>query len=266
MTAEGITAVRLVGGCVLFWLFSMFVKSQSIDRSDWLKIGLGGFLGLFGFIYLFVTSLRFANPIDVSIIMTLPPMFVILINVIFRHSRPSWVEYAGVAISFAGAVIVILSGSAGAKGNDNILGDLLAIASTLCYAFYLVILEGPSHRYHPSSLLRWVFLFSAIPALFLLKGFGHMPIIHSSEAIPWVEIGFILLCPTFLAYFLTQPAIKFIGAELVSLYQYLVPVFAVISAVLMGIDHLKWIQVIAMAIIIAGMTVTNIGKKKRIVS
>lgn len=51
-----------------------------------------------------------------------------------------------------------------------------------------------------------------------------------------------------------------------SLYQYLVPVFAVISAVLMGIDHLKWIQVIAMAIIIAGMTVTNIGKKKRIVS
>lgn len=263
MTAEGITVVRLIGGCLLFWIFSMFVKCSKIDRSDWLKIGLGGFLGLFGFIYLFVTSLRFANPIDVSIIMTLPPMFVILINVIFRHARPSWVEYVGVVVSFAGAVIVIVSGSAGAKGNNSLLGDLLAIASTLCYAFYLVILEGPSHKYPPSSLLRWVFLFSAIPALLLLPGFDKMPIVHTSEATPWIEIGFILLCPTFLAYFLTQPAIKDIGAELVSLYQYLLPVFAVISAVLMGIDHLKWIQVIAMAIIIAGMAVTNIGKKKR---
>lgn len=264
MTAEGIIVVRLVGGCILMWIASMFVRNSPIDRSDWLRLGLGGMVGLFAFIYLFVTSLRYGNPIDISIIMTLPPVFVILIGVIFQHRRPSWLEYLGVAISMAGAVTVILAGQAGKNGSDNLLGDLLAVASTLCYAFYLVILEEPTRKYKPVNMLRWVFLFSAIPALFLIPGMQDMPILATSHATPWLEIGFILLCPTFIAYFLVQPAIRLIGSELVSLYQYLLPVFATISAVLMGLDHLKWIQVAAMAIIVCGMALTNIGKRRRL--
>lgn len=263
MTANGISAVRLVGGCILFWLASLFMKCEKINRHDWLKLISGGAIGMFLFIFLFVTSLRYANPIDISIIMTLPPVFVILIGIIFQKRRPSLLEYVGVIVSFAGAIVVISSGKGGANGSDNLLGDLLAVASTICYAFYLVILEEPSKTYRPVNMLRWVFLFAAVPALFLLPGMQNMPILHSTDSIPWIEIGFILLCPTFAAYFLVPPAIKKIGSELVSLYQYLLPVFATIAAVMMGLDHLKWIQVLAMAIIIVGMALTNIGKSKR---
>ena len=262
MTADGIVAVRIVGGAALFWIASMFVRTERIARHDWVKLAGGGIIGLFGFIYLFVTSLRYANPIDVSIIMTLPPVFVILIGVLFLKRRPSWIVYAGVVVSMAGAVIVILDGSSGHAGSDNLLGDLLAIASTLCYAIYLVVLEGPTQTYKPVDMLRWVFLFAALPAFFIVPGMQHMPIVHSTESIPWLEISFILLCPTFLAYFLVQPAIKRIGSVLVSLYQYLLPVFATISAVLMGLDRLRAMQVVAMAIIVAGMVITNIGKRR----
>lgn len=263
MTANGISVVRLIGGCILFWIVSMFVKTQKIARHDWLKIIIGGVVGLFGFISLFVTSLRYGNPIDISIIMTMPPMFVILIGVLFRHQRPSLIEYLGVIVSFAGAVTVILANSSGDSGSDNLLGDLLAIASCVCYAIYLVIIEGPSKTYRPVNLLRWVFLFAAIPALLLVPGMQHEPLLKAATATPWLEIAFILVCPTFLAYFLVQPAMKAIGSELVSLYQYLLPVFATISAVIMGLDHLKWIQVIAMVIIVGGMLLTNLGKKRR---
>lgn len=263
MSADGITAVRLIGGCLLMWLASLFVKCESIARQDWLKLILSGAVGLFAFIYLFVTSLRYGNPIDISIIMTLPPVFVILMGVIFQHRRPALEEYLGIIISMAGAVTVILCGASGHNGPDNLLGDLLAVASTVCYAFYLVILEKPSHTYRPVTMLRWVFLFAAIPTLLLVPGMQHEGILHTAYVVPWIEISFILLCPTFIAYFLVQPAIKHIGSELVSLYQYLLPAFAAISAVLMGLDKLKWIQVLAMAIIILGMVITNIGKRKR---
>ncbi|MCM1517354.1 MAG: DMT family transporter [Pseudoflavonifractor sp.] len=264
MTSEGITVVRLIGGCALFWIASLFVKCAAIARQDWLKLILGGGIGLFAFIYLFVMSLKYGNPIDISIIMTLPPVFVILMGVLFEHRRPSLIEYAGIVVSFVGAAIVILdSGSGSRAGSDNVLGNVLAVASTICYAFYLVILEKPSHTYRPVTMLRWVFLFAAIPALLLVPGMEDMPIVHTDKTMPWVEIGFILFCPTFLAYFLVQPAIKWIGSELVSLYQYLLPVFATISAVLMGLDRLRWMQVVAMGIIIVGMVLTNIGKKRR---
>lgn len=264
MTSEGISAVRLIGGCLLFWAASLFMKCGRIDRHDWLRLILGGGVGLFAFIYLFVLSLRYGNPIDISIIMTLPPVFVILMGVIFEHRRPSLIEYAGVVVSFVGAAIVILDSGNAKAGSDNLLGDILAVASTICYAFYLVILERPSHTYRPVTMLRWVFLFAAIPALLLIPGMQDMPILHSADATPWMEIAFILFCPTFIAYFLVQPGIRSIGSELVSLYQYLLPVFATISAVLMGLDHLRWMQVVAMGIIIVGMVLTNIGKKRRV--
>ena len=267
MTPDSIVIVRLAGGAILFWLASAFIKCESIQKEDWLKLILGGFIGLFGFIYLFITSLKFGSAIDISIIMTLPPIFVILIGVIFLHRRPGWMEYVGVAVSFVGAAIVILGGRSSdnvAHNPNPILGDALAIASTICYAFYLTILEGPTKKYKPVGMLRWVFLFSAIPALFLLKDFDHIMLFHTHEAKPWLYIGFILICPTFIAYFLVQPAMKRIGSELVSIYQYLLPVFATISAVIMIDEKLHWIQVLAMGVIVIGMLFTTFGKRRRV--
>ena len=271
MTAYGIIIVRLVGGAICMWIASLFVKTSKILKGDWIKLILGGAIGLFLFIFLFILSLKYGNPIDISIIMTLPPVFVILINVIFLKQRPYWIEYLGVIVSFIGAAIVILGGVGHHSelhhtvhhSKDNLIGDILAIVSTICYAFYLVIVVGPTKTYKPITMLRWVFLFSAIPALALIPFATHEPILHTTKAVPWIEIAFILFCVTFIAYFLVEPAIKYIGSELVSIYQYLLPVFATISAVLMGLAHLRWIQVIAMVIIVIGMVLTNVGKKHR---
>lgn len=268
MTPHSIVVVRLVGGAILFWLASAFIKCESIEREDWLKVVLGGFVGLFGFIFLFIQSLEFGSAIDISIIMTLPPIFVILIGVIFLHRRPGWMEYVGVAVSFVGAAIVILGGTSPHHVTSHnphpVLGDLLAIASTICYAFYLTILEGPTKKYKPVALLRWIFLFAAIPALFLLKDFDKLRLFDHAPALPWIYIVFILVGPTFIAYFLVQPAMKRIGSELVSIYQYLLPVFATVSAIFMINEKLHWIQVIAMAVIVIGMLFTTFGKRRRV--
>ena len=122
------------------WIVSLFMKNKAIERGDWLKVILGGGIGLFLFIFLFIRSLAYGNPIDISIIMTLPPVFVILMGVVFERQRPSLVEYIGVIVSFIGAAVVILADGAGKAGSNNMLGDILAVASTICYAFYLVII------------------------------------------------------------------------------------------------------------------------------
>ena len=207
--------------------------------------------------YLFNLSLRYADPIDVSIIMTFPPIFVILIGIIFQHKRTSWLEICGIAVGFIGAFLVIITQHSGEKGSDNMLGDCLALASTLCYAFYLVILEGPMHRYRPVSMLRWVFLMSCLPMLVLLPSLPKAEIFHITDWQPWACIAFVLICPTFLSYFLINPAEKLIGSELVSIYQYFLPVVATIASVIMGIAKIHWIQILAMIVIIAGMLITN---------
>lgn len=265
MSSVDLTLFRLIGGCILMWLASVFIKTERIVRQDYLRIFLGGAVGLFGFMYLFNLALRYGNPIDVSIIMTFPPVFVILIGILFQHRRTTMLEIAGVVIAFIGAVIVILSNRDGSNGSGSnvLLGDLLAFASTLCYAFYLVILERPMQTYRPVSMLRWVFLMSCIPAVFLLPSLPKAEIFHSVDWMPWVCVVFVLLCPTFLSYFLINPAEKLIGSELVSMYQYFVPVVATVASVIMKVATISWIQIVAMVVIIAGMAMTDIAKRRQ---
>lgn len=261
MSANAISATRLVGGAVLFWLASLLVRNENLAKDDLFKAALGGVIGLFGCIFLFVLSLDFGSPIDIAIIMTLPPAFVILMETIFLHRRLPWSVYAGVVVCFIGAAMVILAGSGGGGAiRDRLVGDLMAVVSAICFAFYLVILSEPTDKYRPVTLLRWVFLFAAMPALFLMPDLVEAPIWDCRQAVPWLEIGFILFCPTFLAYLLLQPASRDIGSILVSLYQCLTPVVAAWAAIAMGVDHLRWQQAVAMLIIVAGVLLTNFSK------
>lgn len=264
MSSEGVAAFRVLGGCLLFWLSSFFLKNDKIEKQDFLKIIIGGALGLFGCIYLFVIALDYGSAIDIAIIMTLQPAFVMLIEVVFLHRRPNLTEYAGLVISFIGAALVILTDHAGAShANNLLLGDLFAICAGICFAVYLVILQKPTQKYKPVTLLRWVFLFAALPGLFLVPKLPAMEIWNADKLVPWLEIAFIVLCPTFFAYLLVQPASKAIGSVLVALYQYLTPVVAALAAIWMGVDHLRWAQIAAMLVIIAGMLITNYGKDRQ---
>lgn len=265
MTAMDVTVFRLVGGCILFWIASLFVRPDRIDKSDFPRILIGGGLGLFAFIFLFNLSLRYANPIDVSIIMTLPPVFVILINAVFHSSRPGKLEIAGVVLAFAGAAAVILGKHPEGHASDATLGNILALISGLCYAVYLVVLEKPTHKYRPVSMLRWVFLAAAVPALVLVPHLPEAAIFHSADTMePWLMTIFVVTCPTFLAYLLINPAIKLIGSELVSIYQYLLPVVATIAAVMMHLAVLHAIQIVAMGVIIAAMVLINLSKRQKL--
>ncbi|WP_165076961.1 MULTISPECIES: DMT family transporter [unclassified Desulfovibrio] len=264
MSSEGVAAFRVLGACLLFWLSSLFIKNDKIEKRDFIKIIIGGAFGLFGCIYLFVIALNYGSAIDIAIIMTLQPAFVMLIEVIFLHRRPDLPEYAGLAISFVGAALVILTDhTATVHANNLLLGDFFAVCAGVCFAIYLVILQKPTQKYKPISLLRWVFLFAALPGLFLVPALPEMAIWKSDMVVPWLEIAFIVLCPTFFAYLLVQPASKAIGSVLVALYQYLTPVVAALAAIWMGVDHLRWAQAVAMLVIIVGMLLTNWGKSRK---
>ena len=264
MTSMDVSAVRMFGGCALMWLVSLFMKNDRIRREDWRSLILGGAVGLFFFIFLFNLSIRFSNPIDVSIIMTLPPAFVVLFNIFFKGARPSKLEIGGIILSFIGAFIVItMRHGHDAKGSSEILGDMLALASSVCYAFYLVVLEKPMKTYKPVSMLRWVYLVASVPSLFLLPGLLHAPLWHTVDSEPWILIAFVLVCPTFLSYFLMAPAMKLLSSELVSIYQYMVPVVAAIASMMFRIDSINAIQILAMIVIIGGMAMSNVGKYRR---
>lgn len=260
ISAGGVALSRIFGATVLIWIISLFIKPEKIQKSDW-KYLWSAALMMLGFVYVFSMAFNTASPIDIAIILTFQPMLVVAIHAIFKHEKVGKLEWVGMGIAFAGAILAILGG--GKIGGGRFIGNIYAMVCAVSYACYLVIIEGPSKRYGTINLMRWVFLFSAIlslPLIFTLS--RHIRMVEDPQWWPIAVLGFIILFPTVYCYIITPPALRMVGSEILSFYQYLVPVIAAVVSLLLKIDTFQWYQPVAFVVIVAGVVLANYAKMK----
>ncbi|MDE6548988.1 MAG: DMT family transporter [Muribaculaceae bacterium] len=260
ISASGVALGRIFGATVIIWIISLFVKKEKIQHGDW-KLLWASALMMLGFVYVFSLAFNTASPIDIAIILTFQPILVVVINAIFKHEHVSLLEIVGMVIALGGALLVILGG--GNFDSGRLIGDLFAVVCAVTYAIYLVIIEGPSQRYGTISLMKWVFLFTAIlasPLIFTIS--PNMPIFTHGKVMPWLLLGFIILFPTVYCYLVTPPAIKLVGSEVLAFYQYLVPVITTVVAIATKMDSFHWYQPVSFVIIVAGVILVNYAKAK----
>lgn len=258
------TFFRVVGATILFWIVSLFVKNDKIEKGDRLLILFSGMFGLFFFLYLFNLGVEYSSPIDISIIMTTPPVLVVIFSSILFKTKISKLKILGVIVSLAGALMLILMGH-GEGGTRSLKGNIFGVLSAISYACYLISIKKTSAKYKPITLLRWTFLSCSIMTIpFTLMQVEVAPIWHNAPTEPILLLAFVILFPTFISYLLIPIAVKRIGHELVSMYQYLIPVVATAAAVIMKLDKLHWDQPIAAVIIVLGVYITSIANKRMI--
>ncbi|MGL4293846.1 MAG: DMT family transporter [Bacteroidales bacterium] len=263
MSFNDATVFRLLGATTLFWIASCFIKNDPIDKKDWWIIILSGMIGLFSFFYFFSLSVQLSSPIDLSIILTLPPIIVVLFSAIIYKTPISGLKILGVLLSIAGALLIILLQHHGSDTTRSMKGNIYGVISAICYALYILAIKKPSEKYKSITFLRWVFLFACLPSIPLLLGsFKDALILHQPEPEPVLLLLFVVFFPTFISYLLIPLAIRRIGHELVSMYQYLIPVVATVTAILMKIDKLQWDQPIAAVIILTGVYLTSLANKR----
>lgn len=260
LPAPGVAIARLFGATIIIWIISLFIKTEQIQKRDWKTFWLSGLMML-GFVYVFSLAFNTSSPIDIAIILTFQPMLVVLIHAIFKHEKVGKFEWIGMSVAFIGALIAIVGG--GNVDSGRMIGNIFAMVAAVAYAIYLVLIEGPSHRYGTINLMRWVFLFAAIlviPVIFTLP--HKMELLEHPEWYPIGALLFIILLPTVYCYLVTPPAIRLIGSEILAFYQYLVPVIAAVVSLLLKLDTFHWYQPVAFVIIVAGVMLANYAKMK----
>lgn len=263
MNGYDATFFRICGGMVLFWISSLFVKGTPIAKIHHKDIFFAGLLGLFPFMIFFNMALEYSSIIDVSIIMTTPPVLVAIASAFLYKRKISFLNGLGIFLSLAGAIFLILIGKTGSGTGRDMLGNIFAILSSFAYAYYLIAMGKLSTQYHPVSLLRWVFLSAAIGAIPLGVVFlGKSHIVHDPSLVPILLVAFIIIFPSFLSFLMIPASVKRIGQQLVSMYQDLIPVLATILAVLLKMDTLHWDQPVAIVIILVGVYISSKAVRK----
>lgn len=191
-TAIQITPLRMILAYLV--LLAMRPRSLRLPWRDELVFVLIGVAG--GSLYFFLqnTALSHTYAANVSIIITLSPIFTVLLARFFsRHNeRLGRFVYMGSAVALAGVVLVVLNGRLNFQLSP--LGDLLALAAGLTWAIYSILIKGYTERYDSVLVTRRVMFWSFLTALPLMMFTDGMPSLaplfaQSKVLISWLFLG-----------------------------------------------------------------------------
>lgn len=169
-------------------------------------------------------SILFIYPILVAVIMTL-----------FFHERASLLTYGCIALATAGIAMLYQGDGSGALST---VGLMLVVASSMCYALYIVGVDHSVLRTVPSARMTFWVLASGAAVFFALSGFGAR--LHPIGADPAVvaNVVGVALVPTIIPILFINIAIKDVGPTYSAIIGALEPVTAlVIGASVFG-EHI----------------------------
>lgn len=251
--------LRSVGAGVLFWILSIFLPKEKMTRKDLGLTALASFLGFFTTQLTFLFGIKQTTSIDVALMSTLSPIFTMFVAAIAIKEPVTWKKAGGVALSFAGIILLILNSVhvPGGVEHTTSLGFVLIFFNVLSFSMYLGIFRPLIDRYGVVTFMKWIFLFSSIYIIpFSARDLMTVNWAGMSASVT-LEIGYLVLFATFIAYFLIPVAQKRVRPTIVCLYTYLQPLIACVVSIYAGIDHLTWQKTVAAVLVIGGVAVVN---------
>ena len=250
----GFIFMRVVGAFILFWGLSLFRKSDPIEKKDWPKIMLASLFGASINMLSFFKGLELSTPINSAVLVTITPICTLVLSAILLKEPITKNKTLGIALGLVGALGLVVFGNEMRSDAPNIrLGNILFIVNALSYGAYLVLTRSLVQKYHPFTLLKWLFTFSLIINFPIT--IGDFLDIQWSTLPSWsyATIAFVVVGVTFLTYLFNAFAMTELKASTIGVFTYVQPVMGILFAVLAGKDQFTLTKIVAASLVIGGV-------------
>ena len=264
LTGIHMVTFRVAGAAILFWFASLFVKKENPPLRDILLLGLAGLFGLVLNQCCYTIGLSITSPINSSIVTTSMPIFAMILSAIILKEPITAKKSGGVFMGFSGALMLILtSATADNSKVGDIRGDLLCMFAQLSFAFYLSMFNRLIKRYSVFTVNKWMFTFAALVITpFTYSDVAAIPF-ASITLRTWLETAFVVVVCTFFCYILTMQAQQVLRPTVVSVYNYVQPLVAVIVSVLTGLGVFKPTHALAVLLVFFGVRFVTKSKSRK---
>ena len=258
----GFIFLRVGGAAILFWLISILGPKQKIEKRDWGRLFICSLLGMSINMLSFFKGLQLSTPLNSAVLVTITPIIVVMISALFLREKITLNKGLGIAMGFVGALGLILFGAEIRQDAPNIpLGNSLFILNATAYGAYLVVVKKLIEKYHPFTLMKWLFSMAFIINLPITL--PEVLEIEWSTMPLWAygSVAFVVIGTTFLTYLFNIFALTELKASSVGAFMYMQPLVGILFALLSHKDHLTLIKILAMAFVLVGVYLAS--KKPR---
>lgn len=132
----------------------------------------------------------------------------------------------------------------------------------LSFAVYLGVFKPLISKYSVVTYMKWIFLFSFLISMpFAGKELATFDY-ASLTGILVIDLVILVVCATFMSYFLISFGQKFVRPTMVSLYSYMQPIMAIAISIAVGMDTLTLPKVVAVMIVFGGVLLVSFSKSR----
>ncbi|GGG37590.1 multidrug transporter [Croceivirga lutea] len=259
----GFIFLRVTGASILFWLISFFGPNEKIAKKDWPRIVLAAVLGMVINMLAFFKGLQLSTPINSSVLVTISPIIVVILSALILQEKITLNKTIGISLGFVGALVLILFGAELRQDAPNIpLGNTLLVVNAISYGAYLVVAKKLLEKYHPFTLMKWMFTIAVVVNFPIT--FGEFALIEWSTLPLWAygAIAFVILGTTFSTYLFNIFAMTQLKASTIGAFIYVQPVVGIVFAILAGKDALTSIKLLGTALVLLGVYLASKKVKK----
>jgi drug/metabolite transporter (DMT)-like permease len=236
-------------------------------RRDWPLVSprLGYFLvlglvGFTGFNSLFYVALNYTSAIHSTIVQSSMPLVVFAGMFLVFRARVTWMQVAGFSLTLLGVLLTAAHGDlttlAGLELNH---GDALMLLAVLLFGVYTIMLSRKPAIHWLSSIFL-ISLTAFATSLPVAIGEWAVGAQRWPDAQGWAVVAFSVLLPSILSQSLYIKGVEMIGANRANLFINLVPIFGTILAVAVLGEPLFAYHVVALALVLGGITLAERGK------
>lgn len=222
-------------------------RRSRIAREDWPRVGVLGIIWIALPLTFFPIAQQWINSAVAGMLNGAMPIFTALVATVLLKELPGRRQSLGLIIGFAGIAAVSLPSAE--EGGTAVIGVLLVLAASICYAFATNLVAPLQQRYGSLPVLARVqWIAAALVAPWGLMGLGDSRFAWSSLAAT-LAVG---VLGTGLAFVLMGTLTGSVGPTRASFITYMIPVVALGLGVLFRDDHVTLIAVAGVFAVIAG--------------
>ena len=253
--AETLLALRMLYALPLFLVLAYVAARQArapITLADWRDLAVLGFFGYYMSSYLDFLGLQHISAALERVILFVYPTIVVLFTAWRARTMPSRATGLALAVCYIGVAFVIVHDVRTGQGHV-LIGGLLVLASSLCYAVYLLRAGELLTRLGSTRVAAWATVFACT---FVLIQFAVLRPLVSLGAQPWQVHGLSIamaIFSTVLPIWLVSEAIRRLGAGSTAIIGSLGPVITMVTAWLVLGESLSALQWLGAALVIFGV-------------
>lgn len=238
------------------------VPLRELTRRDWLMMGAAGALLAFYFTAWF-EGLQYVNVFVGMVMVTSTPIWIAIIEAVLFRIRPNRLILLGMALAFAGNLVIALAAWSGAEdvaqmGSNPLLGAGLSLVAALAASVYRVLSRSQLRKVSLVPFQTIVYSGSTAVLLIACLLTGTALTGYSGAAYVWMIL--LALLPQLVGYTASNYALRFLSATYVTLVIQIEVVLSALFALVLFSEMPTSGQIIGGVVIMAGVALASVGR------